>query len=721
MSADASISSSASIECGACSGFNQADAQFCRSCGHSLYEGCPGCSKPVQITEAFCSGCGENLKLALETKFETIKRSIATAIDQAKQSKFTQALETLERISSRTDYRYKELAAQASEAAKLVKSVSEKMGVNAEQAIDMVRPQIEAGDHDAIVSTLADIPEILLPEDVRAALNRSKALIEQRDELVSASKVAIEEKDWLTLGPILETLITLEPDNPKYPKLAGQVGRKLLAKAVAYKNKGKYSKATAALDSIPDKYRGKDYDELRNSIETVVWLTAQFKNEPFDTPVLGRLAVRLAKEEPKNDRNAARVQQLSKNVKSGDRDPRSGLAYGSVPNKCWMDCKFEFLRFPQSLPKLGGDQLPLWAGRMNVALGLALQGLGLAKIDYNLMGSKGFIKKLFKKKHAVAWGMDIGSTAIKVVGLQLVEGNVELVGGFVHEFDEPLTRPGLSTSKEQLVSAAIEEILEKHDLENVPIWINQPAGDVINRFVLLPPVADKQAKELIEKEKKHRIPMDLDTLEVRTWTAPYDADSQLGRASTTIAVKKTAVEGLVDFLTEAGLNVAGVQADQIALLNLAYHELQEEFAEEESEDEEVDDDDDVVKEEVVKQDAVAIIHCGAEMTTAFVLSRRSHWFWSMENGGEELTKRLARQLKLTLSEAEQVKRKPHEIESPSVDYAPIELRLDEWRARLEKIVSEGLKLDPSLNVTQCFASGGGCYTHQWMKRILLKN
>ncbi|MCO8121817.1 pilus assembly protein PilM [Stieleria sp. TO1_6] len=707
MSTDSPTRSAAAIDCGVCTTANPPGTQFCPGCGHSLFEPCGGCSKPVQYSQTFCGSCGHNLAKEIETKRAKYSQWMSEAVTMAKHHKYDDAIGLLSRIRGEKDYRFKDLADNARQAVEKVDSIAAQMKASVARAETAAESAIETEDHAKVVELLGSVPEVLLSPAAKRSLGLAQSLITQTTDLEQSCHDAINAKNWVASGPLLDQLIELYPKNDQYPKLARQVGQRLLAAAQKYCDQRRYAKSMKALRAVPAIVQSGGYYELRGRIENILWLREQFDSEPFDSPTLGRLAVRLAKEEPDDPENVKRVNKISANLKSGERCPRNGFPYRPLPNNSWLGGKIEFLRCPQSIAPIKIKGLELWSGRLNVAIGLALQGLEKARLDYNFIEKKGFLKSLGRRKSTLTWGIDIGSSAIKAIALQITADQIEIVDGFVHEFEEPLCRPLPGQPRDQALTEALAQINEQHSIGDSPVWVNFPATAAIARFSLLPPVGDKQAKLLLEREIATRIPMELDTMVIRSWTGDHEPDSTLGRAAMTVAVKKQTVQELQERIAGVGWNLAGIQAEQVALLNLAYHEFPEELAAESV--------------DPFKRPTIAMLHAGAEASTCLLLSDRSHWFWTIEAGGEDLTSILARQLKLPRNEAEQLKRRPHALPSPAADYQPIEARLDDWRARFKNTFADGIKQDPSFHVTHCYVSGGVPYAHQWTRRTMMIN
>ena len=611
MSADPSVSLSA-VVCGACSVSNHPNAQFCSGCGQPLYEPCSDCSKPVSLTQSFCGSCGMDLTKAVKKARAKYEGWLVDAIGMAKQDDFDEAVGMLGRIARVDDFRYRDLAKNAGEAIEKIKKICDQRTAQARAAMKLAQEPIQAEDHRRVVEILGKAPLKLISEEARQALRHSEGFLSSQGSLTTDIRKAIEQRDWHLSGPLLNQLIELEPDNKEYGSLAEQVAKRLVVLAKADFHDRKYAAALRSLDGVPTSCQDEAYQQLRGKIQDIVWLRNQFDDEPFDTPTLGRLAARLQKIEPDDPRNEQRVKLIAKNLREGKRKPRTQYPPRAGHPQSWLGCDLGHLTALTCLkrPDLA-DLRPKW-GAMNVAFGLALQGIGEGRIQSQMMPKKGLLKRLTGKKSNIAYGMDIGSFAIKVVGLEKREiakneFEIHMTDGFVHTFENPHCRPGYDEDPLAGAAEAIEQIMQEHDFGEAPVWINMPATEQITRFTLLPPVADKQAKQLMETEVNERIPFDLEDLWVDKWIAPFDNESTMGRPAVISAVKQVSIEQRLERLALTDLNIAGMQSDPLALVNLLSVEFAEDL-EEELDDEE-------------KTPTIVLVDAGAESTSLILVSK----------------------------------------------------------------------------------------------------
>jgi Tfp pilus assembly PilM family ATPase len=425
---------------------------------------------------------------------------------------------------------------------------------------------------------------------------------------------------------------------------------------------------------------------------------------------------------------------LAAKLKQADRSQRNPYPAWKGSADCWMGGATGVLGRPASISP--GQQKPLkgCVARFHVAIGLALQGLGKARISQQFASKNGRLKAIGWRKKKRCWGIDIGTAAIKAVCLTETDEGLEVVDSYFEEFSDPVCRTTVEVDKAGVVKSAVEKMLATKEIADTPVWANIAASNLVNRFVRLPPVSDKQAAILLESEIDQRIPIPKDDLAVVRWMGPKGENEIHGRPAVITGAKKDVVRERMRLLTDAGLTLSGFLGDTLAIVNFAAYEFAESLRLNESnaaneigsEGSDVDDRayaDDPSQNRSNRADqtpAVALVECGAATTNLVIVSDEAHWAWSIESGGENLTAALARQSKTGQSEAEQLKRNPAALTLPSKDYASVEQRQDELRMRIERVFEDAMLQNPRFRVIQSWCLGGGCLAHQWIRRLMLK-
>lgn len=707
MGAEDQVAHSTLVKCGACNEDNHADAKFCKGCGQTLYEPCVACGKAVLLTQKFCGSCGADLEKAFQERHDQYEHWLSDAVGCTKQHEFERAIGLLNRVAEVTDYRFKGLSDNAGRAVAKVQDLKARAEQSRDDAIARAKAAQEQGDNATVIQLLEGIPATLLGDDGKRILAKARAHIGERTALETEVREGITAKNWSLVGSLLNQLIDMAPDEKQYARLANQVAEKLTTSAQRALGKGDYANALSKLNAVPTVGHSEQYRALLDSVGDAHWLAEQFSAEPFATPLLGRLAVRFAKAAPEDPQAKKIVSEIAVQLKQGERDPRSTLARWKGTNKGWMGGDVAVLGIPQSIHLNDQAQLRSHAGRFTVAYGLAMQGLGNGRVSEHFGPKKGLLGSLRKKKSR-CWGLDIGSASVKAVLLEEVEGQLTAIDSFFEELPTPLCRNKDHEHEQsrQTIVPVVERFLAAKEVDGIPVWINLPEAQTVNRFVRLPPVKDKQAQTLLDREIEQKIPIPTEELRVVRWIADVGEDSVHGRSALITVVRSKIVDDRIEMLTDTGLQVAGVQSDAVALVNFATIEFEHLMdGEEVSTTEETP--------------TVAMLDCGASGTTLTLVSKEAHWSWTLESGGEDLTGALARGTKMTRSDAEKRKRNPAELESPAKQYELAEQKLDELRSRLETALADAKRQNKRFRVDSIWCFGGGCLAHEWIRRVTL--
>ncbi len=572
-----------------------------------------------------------------------------------------------------------------------------------------------------VVKLLEGVPRRLLSDDAKKTLQRAKTFTEELASRESELQAAIADKDWPLVGGLIDRLLELVPQAKQYRQLGKQVSDKLITLAKRSLANSKYTAASDLLNSVPEIGRTKEFDRIRDSVEDVRWLSHQFDREPYATPMLGRLALRFAKEVPDNQEAQDLVKKLAAQLKSGERAPRTHLPAWKGSTDCWMGGTARMLSLPTSIDL--GDQplLRSRAGRFSVAIGLALQGLGEARTSEHFGPKQGLLRGFGRRKRNACWGIDLGTASMKAVCIEKSEDGLAVVDCFYQEYETPLCRASFQGDQLSVVEPVVGKFLEEHEIEGIPVWGNITGSQLIARFVRLPPLKDKQASALLTQEVAQKIPVPIDELSVAYWMQRVhgEDDAIYGRPAVITAARQTVIDERLKLFSELGLTLTGLQADNTALTNFAAFEFADFLSPREEDQEDGDENNLPMSDE--KTPAIAILDCGASTTNLIIVSKETHWSWTGESGGEDLTSTLASVTKTTHSAADQVKQNPAMLESPSQYYQAVEQRQDELRARIETVLADALKQNKRFEIVQSWCVGGGCLAHEWIRRLMIES
>jgi Tfp pilus assembly PilM family ATPase len=690
------------LECGGCKHTNHSSAKFCGGCGHSLYENCPQCATPVTLTKQFCGACGADLVASMREKLDAAHHRIEQSLLFAKDFRFDAASDLLRSLAAEKDYRFAEPAGIAKQALQKIAVAKEKAVAKVHSASAVVKNLDQREDAEEIIRLLEPLPSVLLDEASKSKLAKAKALISEKAHLLATLKAALSEKDWLNASSCIERCIELFPEEPRFRAYASQVSQKLLDAAKNLQAKFKYAEALDAARSLPSTYKSEEADNLRQHLSTAVWLVEQLQNEPLATPTLGRIAVRLAKHAPDDPMGKSMASSLASKLKEQNGSKRSPFPpwYGS--GKSSLGGEVSILGWPESIQVNGIDAIRKNPSRFSIAYGLALQGLAESLVSERLNPKKGFLANLGgRKKAKVSWGIDIGASGIKAVLLERDGVQIKATNAYLKDYSIPAiqVREAIDPA---VVQEAIKTMVADLGLTDQDIWVNLPAREVLPRFVVLPPVDDKKASQLLEKEMVGQFPVALDQLGIVSWISG-GSDASFGRPTAIVAARKAMIEQRIDFLKHAGLNVEGLQCDQVALVNYVHRE----FA-------------DSVKrgdgERAIP--ALAVIESGASCATLCIIDSDGFWFRTIDGGGMDLTLTLARAAKVVATEAELLKRDPSRIALPADQWTAIEEKSRLLASRIKSLLAEAMKDRLNLDVRQTWLTGGSSFLHGWARQLI---
>ena len=699
---------SAAIQCGACGETNAAEAKFCAGCGNSLSEPCAKCSKPVLLTQKFCADCGTDLTVIIQQNQKKHEEWMVDAVSNAKQCNYDIAISLLHRVVTEADFRYGDTRKKAEAAIGKIRRLKEQNVGSAQTVQEQAENAFARADFQKTIKLLSGIPENLLTDESMQRLKSAKSQMGEHAALHGELQNALKAKNWQLVGSFTQQLLNLQPNSSSYQNLAKQVSEKLMSSAKKLLSNHQYEDASEKLQSVPECGRDENYCSLIESIENIQALSVQFDGEPFATPTLGRLAVRFAKETPDNPASKALVSELAKAVKQTPakrntfpfwREQRTSPIGGPV-GILGQPSKIDLAKFKEH------RQHP---GQFNVAIGLALQGLGLTRVTENFMAAKkGLLSSLSRKKVTTAWGIDIGSTMVRAIRLEIVDGETVVADLQVAEFDTPTCRKD-AVKIEDAVPAILKPLIEKNEqsFRENPVWVNLPTTDVVHRFACLPPVKDKQAQSLLEAEVSQKIPLAAEEIQVVKWMSGLsEKNPAAGRPVMIAATRKTRAQRRLKMFADAGLNVDGMQCDTVALANFACFEFDEELADESDSGQ--------------NSPGIMLVDCGATATNVVIVSHSAVFLSCNENGGEDLTTVIARHAKLTNSDADKLKRDPAKIANPSVALELMDQKMAESRQRLEKIIKFAKDQNLKSDIVQTWCVGGGALCHGWVRNVLLK-
>lgn len=239
------------------------------------------------------------------------------------------------------------------------------------------------------------------------------------------------------------------------------------------------------------------------------------------------------------------------------------------------------------------------------------------------------MKLPFLRRSSETFGLDIGSSAVKIVQLKEDGGARHLVAVGIAPLPPDTITDG-TIKDPPVVIAAIKTAVEKAGIRVKNATIGVSGRDLIIKRVQIPEVPAKELRDAIQLEAEHHIPFSIDEVFLDYHVVDrHDGVMDL----IVVAVKKSKVVEYVSLVEEAGLTPVVVDVDGFALGN------QFELARGQDDGE-----------------AVALIDIGASiMKTNVVKGQSSIFARDIPFGGNNYTSAIAEHLKLPFRQAEAAK------------------------------------------------------------------
>lgn len=232
-------------------------------------------------------------------------------------------------------------------------------------------------------------------------------------------------------------------------------------------------------------------------------------------------------------------------------------------------------------------------------------------------------------------GLDIGSSAIKVVQLKEVKGRYVLQKCGIKPLEPEVIVDG-TVMDEGRVVAAIKELLEEQGIKNKNVAISISGHAVIVKKISLPPMPDEELEGQVKLAAEQYIPFDINevNLDFHVLHPGDEGDDGDGQMSVLlVAAKKDKVNELCELVKTAGLVPAVMDVDAFAIQNM--HDLNY---------------------PALKGQVTTIVNVGASVMNINIMRNGASLFTrDIPLGGNKYTEAIQRELGLSFEEAEDLK------------------------------------------------------------------
>ncbi len=685
---------SPTVEC-PCGRTTSSSSAFCGGCGTVLWTRCCQCDHAVGIDEIFCGGCGAKLAEAFEKTLGAAMEQLQNGRRALEEQQFQAARDSLYLAAIQEDNRLGEIADEAAALLDRIEQQESEAASQAQQTLEQAQAAFDRCDYETAVQILEDLPRQLLTKPHVKLKQQAQAAREQVERLLAEVRELVQQKNLNGVGVRVEQLLVLAPHNQLVNQFAKRLAEQMGTRAKKLLERGELAKARAMLREVPTGEMTPLVRQIQSQIDEVLWLADRTRTTPLVDDALPGLLDRLSDALPDGEAQVAPLKQRL-----------GSLAWGSPWRKADAQAVAMHVGVPLSPQRWNLDTLPRrdqWERKCSlfgVALGLGLQGLDRAVCQFNLSDAKPrsvlgrWIGK--EKPPSAVWAVDLGEYSLKALQLRIGEDERIEIIDWLHE-EHGADQAGLDgEQRNQRLAECLAKLRDRIDGE-ARVVASISGRHFIVRRRRMPIAKDKKTMLAIENVAKEMIPLDLDQLVWRSHQFPNFEDLP-GVETNIIAVRRSELERQQAHFERAGMEVERLQADFVALYNLAASET-------------------MAAPPTANDQAALLIEFGHEGVQLVLAGPDFFLHRHIRVGGKSISEAIAQSFQTTWATSEKIKRNPLLVKSLSKLYGVVEPRWDLLFAELRKSLEAGKREFGKLHIGGVHALGGGFMQHGALRAL----
>ena len=234
---------------------------------------------------------------------------------------------------------------------------------------------------------------------------------------------------------------------------------------------------------------------------------------------------------------------------------------------------------------------------------------------------------MFKLANKRYFGLNIGESAVKLVEIYKMRDGYRLKKARLLELDiDPLFDD--SKKRNTIIREKLKQLFTEEKISSGNAALSISGQSVFVRPLKIPKTAKSKIEQIIQYEAQLQVPFPINEV---IWNYElFDTYDSPEIEVALVAVKRDIVEEKLKLISETGLEVDFVETDSFSLFNIM----------------------DFIKS--VKD--VIILDIGSKITNIIIAEEKKIWTRSILIGGNDLTKAIAAELKISFKEAEKLKR-----------------------------------------------------------------
>jgi len=281
-----------------------------------------------------------------------------------------------------------------------------------------------------------------------------------------------------------------------------------------------------------------------------------------------------------------------------------------------------------------------------------------------------------------AWGIELGTSSVKAVKLSGDGGGVSLESfSIVSLSDYGL---GNGVSREDALAGALSSLRVSEGIKKgEQVFVSLTGQNTLGRIISLPPVPKDRVRETIQNEARSQIPI---KLEEAVWDYQVIEDSE-GEDELKVnlyAAKKEVVQQLLEACDTAGLQITGVQVAPLGIYNYIKYEFDDAVA-----------------------DSCVAIDIGADNTDVILIDGQKTYVRVVPVAGNEITKALRARFKLSVDDAEKLKRNAGKSKDAAAVFDAMKPPLKDMVGEIYRAVGFYKNQNETANISKLVMMGNG--------------
>ncbi len=231
-------------------------------------------------------------------------------------------------------------------------------------------------------------------------------------------------------------------------------------------------------------------------------------------------------------------------------------------------------------------------------------------------------------------GLDLGSSAIKIIQLEQLKGRFKLIALGMADFPKDILEINPELRK-SLIVETIKKVLKESGIKAQNVVTSLSGDAVIPRYIKTLSIPQMDLRSAILKEVDQHIPLSMDqvVLDVHQLSDTVDAEKKIDVLL--VAAKNDAIQQRLEILKQAGLTPVIIDVDAFALQNA--YEINQATGN--------------------KDETLVLLNIGAALTNINIIEAGTTRFTrDITIAGNDFTREIVKEFNLKFSEAEELKK-----------------------------------------------------------------